>query len=111
MPDEVAEHLADLPARQVSAYVTEALRRRRICDEMRATLLAAGHRDYPYDPSGAARRLPAGRVPAAVRDAAIARIAAPTPVDDTCDDFVGITSGEAEAGPGGDGLTDPSAMW
>ncbi|MFD0787954.1 hypothetical protein ACFQZ8_28940, partial [Micromonospora azadirachtae] len=62
MPDDVAEQLAALPARQVSAYVTEALRRRRISDDMRATLRAAGHKDFPYDPIGAAQRLAAQQV-------------------------------------------------
>jgi hypothetical protein len=73
VPDDVAEQLDALPPRQVSAYVTEALRRRRISDDMRKALAAAGHRDYPYDPEGAARRLAQARVSPAVREAAIAR--------------------------------------
>ena len=52
LPDDVAEQLAAIPPRQVSAYVTEALRRRRVSDELRAALSAAGHREYPYDPKG-----------------------------------------------------------
>jgi hypothetical protein len=75
VPDDVAEHLDTLPARQVSAYVTEALRRRRASDDMRAALAAAGHREYPYDPEGAARRLTERRVSPEVREAAIARFA------------------------------------
>lgn len=84
VPDDVAEQLAAIPARQVSAYVTEALRRRRASDDMRATLSAAGHRDYPYDPDGAARRLATRQVSAEIREAAIARLATSIgqPVDD-----------------------------
>lgn len=75
VPEDVADQLAAVPARQVSAYVTEALRRRRACDEMRAALAAAGHRDYPYDPEGALRRLGSRRVRPEAREAAIARLA------------------------------------
>jgi hypothetical protein len=75
VPDDVAEQLQGIPARQVSAYVTEALRRRRVSDDMRSALSAAGHRDYPYDPEGAARRLSARRITADVREAAIVRFA------------------------------------
>ncbi|MER7444550.1 hypothetical protein [Micromonospora avicenniae] len=75
VPDDVAEQLEALPARQVSAYVTEALRRRRISDDMRAALRAAGHGDFPYDPIGAARRLAAHQVSPEAREAAIARAA------------------------------------
>ncbi|MEV6368155.1 hypothetical protein AB0L86_14820 [Micromonospora musae] len=75
VPDDVAEQLEALPARQVSAYVTEALRRRRISDDMRAALRAAGHGDFPYDPVGAAQRLAAHQVSPEARDAAIARAA------------------------------------
>jgi hypothetical protein len=75
VPDDVADQLEAIPARQVSAYVAEALRRRRASDEMRSILAAAGHRDYPYDPEGAARRLAAGRVDPQVREAAIAKLA------------------------------------
>ncbi|MEV6373603.1 hypothetical protein [Micromonospora musae] len=75
VPDDVAEQLEALPARQVSAYVTEALRRRRISDDMRAALRAAGHGDFPYDPVGAAQRLAAHQVSPEARDAAIARVA------------------------------------
>ncbi|MDG4788193.1 hypothetical protein O7626_20000 [Micromonospora sp. WMMD1102] len=75
VPDDVAEQLAALPARQVSAYVTEALRRRRISDDMRAALRAAGHREYPYDPEGAAGRLAPPQVSPEVRAAAISRVA------------------------------------
>jgi hypothetical protein len=75
VPDDVAEQLDGIPPRQVSAYVTEALRRRRTSDQMRAALAMAGHVEYPYDPEGAMQRLSAGRVDAAVRDAALARFA------------------------------------
>jgi uncharacterized protein (DUF2336 family) len=75
IPDDVADQLAAIPRRQVSAYVTEALRRRRASDDIRAALTAAGHPDYPYDPDGAADRTAAARVDIAVRDAAIDRFA------------------------------------
>ncbi|MEH0844947.1 hypothetical protein V6U81_21420 [Micromonospora sp. CPCC 205711] len=89
VPDDVAEQLAALPARQVSAYVTEALRRRRISDDMRAALRAAGHREFPYDPEGAMRRLAARQVTPEMRDAAIARVAEllDCPVDEVRADF------------------------
>jgi hypothetical protein len=75
VPDDVAAQLDELPARQVSAYVTEAIRRRRASDDMRAVLRAAGHRELPYDPVGAARRLAAVQVDPAVREAAVVRLA------------------------------------
>ncbi len=75
VPDDVAEQLDGIPARQVSQYVAEALRRRRAGDDMRTVLLAAGHPEFPYDPLGAARRLARARVSAGARDAAIARLA------------------------------------
>ncbi|MFE9691912.1 hypothetical protein [Micromonospora sp. NPDC005806] len=75
VPDDVAEQLDALPARQVSAYVTEALRRRRISDDMRAALRAAGHGEFPYDPIGAAQRLAAHQVTPEAREAAVARVA------------------------------------
>ncbi|MEU5942255.1 hypothetical protein ABZ807_24415 [Micromonospora sp. NPDC047548] len=75
VPDDVAEQLDALPARQVSAYVTEALRRRRVSDDMRAALRAAGHGEFPYDPIGAAQRLAAREVTPEAREAAIARVA------------------------------------
>jgi len=75
VPDDVAEQLDALPARQVSAYVTEALRRRRVSDDMRSALRAAGHGEFPYDPIGAAQRLSSHQVTAEVREAAIARAA------------------------------------
>ncbi|WP_341715820.1 hypothetical protein QQG74_17395 [Micromonospora sp. FIMYZ51] len=75
VPDDVAEQLDALPARQVSAYVTEALRRRRVSDDMRAALRAAGHGEFPYDPAGAAQRLAAHQVTPEVREAAVARVA------------------------------------
>jgi hypothetical protein len=75
VPDDVADQLGAVPARQVSAYVTEALRRRRASDDMRAALAAAGHREYPYDPADALQRLDAGRISPDVREAVIARLA------------------------------------
>ncbi|MET7747854.1 hypothetical protein [Micromonospora sp. NPDC005367] len=75
VPDDVAEQLDALPARQVSAYVTEALRRRRTSDDMRTALRAAGHGDFPYDPIGAAQRLAAHQVSPEARETAIARAA------------------------------------
>ena len=75
VPDDVAEQLDALPARQVSAYVTEALRRRRAADDMRAALTAAGHREYPYDPRGATRRLAERRISPETREASISRLA------------------------------------
>ncbi|MEV0154251.1 hypothetical protein AB0H57_10990 [Micromonospora sp. NPDC050686] len=89
VPDDVAEQLDALPARQVSAYVTEALRRRRISDDMRAALRAAGHGEFPYDPEGATRRLAARRVTPEMREAAIARVAEllDRPVDEVRTDF------------------------
>ncbi|MEU8405635.1 hypothetical protein AB0C19_05485 [Micromonospora sp. NPDC048842] len=84
VPDDVAEQLDALPARQVSAYVTEALRRRRKSDDMRVALRAAGHGEYPYDPEGAVRRLASRQVTPEMREAAIARVAEllERPVDD-----------------------------
>jgi hypothetical protein len=89
VPDDVAEQLDALPARQVSAYVTEALRRRRTSDEMRAALRAAGHREFPYDPAGALQRLESRQVTAEMREAAIARVAEllGRPVDEVRADF------------------------
>lgn len=75
VPDDVAAQLDALPARQVSAYVTEALRRRRAADDMRTALTAAGHPDFPYDPAGAARRLAERRIRPEAREAAIIRFA------------------------------------
>jgi len=75
VPDDVADQLDGIPARQVSAYVTEALRRRRASDDMRTALLATGHREFPYDPLGAARRLAGTRISPGVREAAVARLA------------------------------------
>jgi hypothetical protein len=75
VPDDVADQLDALPHRQVSAYVTEALRRRRTADDMRAVLAAAGHRDFDHDPTGAAGRIAAVRVSPAARAAALRRVA------------------------------------
>lgn len=75
LPDDLAIELERLPAGQVSGFVAEALRRRRISDSARAALHAAGHREFPFDPVGAQQRLAADRVDAQTRDAAVGRIA------------------------------------
>ena len=75
IPDDVAAQLDELPPRQVSAYVVEALRRRRASDDVRTALRAAGHGEFPYEPEASAERLAATRVDPAVREAAIARLA------------------------------------
>lgn len=75
-PDDVAMAMADVPSGQVSAYVTEAVRRRIRSDEARAALRAAGHRDFPFDPVASAGRLAGAAVPADVRRAALGRLAA-----------------------------------
>jgi hypothetical protein len=75
VPDDVADHLDGIPSRQVSAYVTEALRRRQASDDLRLALRTAGHREYPHDPHGAPERMSSGRVSPATRDSAVARFA------------------------------------
>jgi hypothetical protein len=75
VPDDVADHLDAIPSRQVSAYVTEALRRRQASDDLRLALRAAGHREYPHDPHGALERMRSGRVSLATRETALARFA------------------------------------
>jgi hypothetical protein len=81
LPDDLAAELERLPAGQVSGFVAEALRRRRLSDAARAALAAAGHRDFPFDPVGAHQRLAAGRVDTQTRDAAVARVAGLTGTD------------------------------
>jgi hypothetical protein len=78
VPDDVADHLDGIPSRQVSAYVTEALRRRQASDDLRLALRAAGHREYPHDPKGALERMTSGRVNAATRESVLARFASLT---------------------------------
>ena len=75
VPDDVADHLDAIPSRQVSAYVTEALRRRQASDDLRLALRAAGHRQYPHDPHGALERMSSGRVSQATRESALTRFA------------------------------------
>jgi hypothetical protein len=75
VPDDVADHLDGIPSRQVSAYVTEALRRRQASDDLRLALRVAGHREYPHDPPGALERMSSGRVSLATRETALARFA------------------------------------
>ena len=89
LPDDVAEHLDAIPARQVSAYVSEAVRRRRASDDMRAVLASAGHRDFPYDLVGSAHRVAAGRIPDATREKALKRLSATLgrPLDDVRREF------------------------
>jgi hypothetical protein len=81
LPDDIVTELDELPAGQVSGFVAEALRRRRVSDAARAALGAAGHRDYPFDPAGAAQRLAVGRVAPSARTAAITQVAALTGQD------------------------------
>ena len=75
VPDDVADHLDGIPSRQVSAYVTEALSQRQASDDLRLALRAAGHREYPHDPTGALERLSVGRVSPATRETALAQFA------------------------------------
>jgi|SRR5258705_1723153 hypothetical protein len=75
VPDDVADHLDAIPSRQVSAYVTEALRRRHASDDLRLALRTAGHREYPHDPHGALQRMASGRVSVGARETALARFA------------------------------------
>jgi hypothetical protein len=74
LPEDVAGPLKDLPAGQVSAYVTEALRRRQTLERMQAALTAAGHRRFTPDPAEAAALREQLRVPGHVRDETIARL-------------------------------------
>lgn len=78
VPDDVADQIATLPPRQVSAYVSEAMRRGRASQEIRATLVAAGHRDFPYEPEAAAQRLGERRIDHETRRRAITRLAETT---------------------------------
>ncbi|MGX6601266.1 hypothetical protein ACWKSP_03875 [Micromonosporaceae bacterium Da 78-11] len=64
LPDDVAAQLADLPARQVSAYITEAVRRRTAGDAIRTALGMAGHGEYSYDLSASLARLSRPEIPA-----------------------------------------------
>jgi hypothetical protein len=66
LPDDVAEQLADLPPRQVSAYVADALRRRAAADSLRAALRAAGHGDFDDDPAASFARRSRPEIPADV---------------------------------------------
>src|SRR5690242_3679816 len=81
LPDDLASELDELPAGQISRFVAEALRRRRISDTARAALHAAGHREFPFDPAGAHERLAESRVDVQARQAAVARLAALTGQD------------------------------
>ena len=96
VPDDVAEQLDALPARSVSGYVTDALRRRKAADDMRAALQRAGHREYSPDPERAAQRRRAAQVDPAVREAAIANLAASMgqPADDLRGTFDARATGE-----------------
>jgi hypothetical protein len=76
VPDDVADQLEALPPRQVSAYVTDSLRRRRISDDIRAAVRATGNRrEYPYDPEGARQRIADSQPTPQMREEAIARVA------------------------------------
>lgn len=74
LPEDVAGPLKDLPAGQVSAYVTEALRRRQLVERMQDVLTAAGHRTFPPDPADAAALRAQLRVPREVRSEVVARL-------------------------------------
>ena len=80
-PDDVAMAMSDVPSGQVSAYVTEAVRRRIQSDAARVALRAAGHREFPFDPVASAGRLAGAAVPADVYRAALDRLAAAVDVD------------------------------
>ena len=94
-PDDVATAMADVPSGQVSAYVTEAVRRRIQSDAARAALSAAGHREFPFDPAASAGRLAGAVVPAEAQQAALDRLAAAIGADR--DDLTARLSRSAEA--------------
>lgn len=78
LPDDVAEVLDTLKPRQVSAYVTEAIRRRYVSESTRALLKRSGFTDLPaYDPETAVAKAEAASaaITPEVRDAAYRRYA------------------------------------
>jgi hypothetical protein len=74
LPEDVAGPLKDLPAGQVSAYVTEALRRRQLIERMQDALTGAGHRTFAPDPAAAAALREQLRVPSEVRGEVVDRL-------------------------------------
>jgi hypothetical protein len=74
LPEDVASHLKDLPAGQVSAYVADALRRRQLVERMQDALTGAGHRTFTSDPAEAAALREQLRVPREVRSEVVARL-------------------------------------
>jgi hypothetical protein len=74
LPEDVAGPLKDLPAGQVSAYVTEALRRRLLVERMQDVLTGAGHRTFNPDPAEAAALREQLRVPREVQSEVVARL-------------------------------------
>jgi hypothetical protein len=94
-PDDVATAMAAVPSGQVSAYVTEAIRRRIRSDAARVALRAAGHRDFPFDPVASAGRLTDAEVASDVHEAALDRLAAAIGADR--DDLVARLGRSAEA--------------
>jgi hypothetical protein len=78
LPDDMGERLRALGSGQVSPYVQESIIRRERCDAARAMLAAAGHRTFPFDPEGAARRLASATVTEQAYADAVSRVAAIT---------------------------------
>lgn len=78
VPDNAAEQIAALPPAQVSTYHSETVSCRRASEEIRAALAAAGHREFPYDPEAAAKRLRERRIAPETRIRAITRLAETT---------------------------------
>ena len=74
LPEDVAGPLKDLPAGQVSAYVTEALRRRQLLERTQDALTGAGHRTFAPDPAEAAALRERLRVPHEVRSEVVDRL-------------------------------------
>jgi hypothetical protein len=78
LPDDMGERLRALGSGQVSPYVQESILLRERCDAARAMLAAAGHRAFPFDPEGAARRLASSTVTEQAYAQAVSRVAAIT---------------------------------
>lgn len=75
VPDDVADQIATLTPRQVPTHRPEGTIHRRASEEMRATLAAAGHREFPYEPEAAAQRLQERRIAPETQIRAIIRLA------------------------------------
>ncbi|MDT5043641.1 MAG: hypothetical protein QOE51_4626 [Actinoplanes sp.] len=78
VPEDVAAAMEVVAPGEVSAYVTEALRRRQNGDAIRATLAEQGFSEYPLNPEASAARVTAAHVREGVRSRAIERLAAMT---------------------------------